>query len=63
MKIQPRILGDKLTKEQQELEDWTFEAQKILKDNGYDCDVSKLVVTSPKDYPANIVIIGKAEGK
>ena len=60
MKIQPRILGDKLTKEQRDIESWSFEAQQLLKDNGYDCVVDKLVVTSPKDYPARIVIVGKA---
>jgi len=59
MSFQIRI-GAKLTKEQQDIEDWTFEAQQILKDNGYDCEVSKLFVSSPKDYPARIVIIGKS---
>ena len=59
MKFQPRIIGVKLTKEQQDIEDWTFEAQQILKEHGYDCIVDKLIVTSPKDYPANIKVIGK----
>ncbi len=59
MKIQPRIFGDKLTKEQQDIENWTFEAGKILKSEGYDIEVTKFVVTSPKDYPVSIHVIGK----
>ena len=46
-----------LTKEQADIERWTFEAEQLLKDNGYDCIVEKLVVTSPGDYPTHIHII------
>ena len=48
-----------LTKEQEDIEVWTYEAQKLLKENGFDCVVSNLFVTSPNDYPTSIHITGK----
>lgn len=59
MLLQPRIFGNQLTKEQSEIEEWTFEAGELLKENGFDCIVEKQIVTSPSNYPAHIHIISK----
>ncbi len=50
-----------LTKEQEDIEIWSYEAMKVLKENGFDCTISNLFVTSPKDYPTSIHIIGKSK--
>jgi hypothetical protein len=55
----PYLRLSKLTKEQEDLRDWTYEAKKILEDNGFDCVVTENYVTSPREYPASIDIIGK----
>ena len=48
-----------LTKEQDDIEKWCYECIKILKENGYDCTLTKYFVTSPNDYPCTIHVIGK----
>ena len=48
------------TKEQRDIEAWSYECAKILRENGYDVKVISYCVTSPKDYPCGIQITGKS---
>ena len=57
--IQIDFSRDARTKEQNDIIEWSYDAVKILKAEGYDCFVTKYFVTSPNDYPCSIQIIGK----
>ena len=61
MLFQPRCFGDALTSEQEILETTIFEAAKILRKLGYNCEAVKNIVTKSDESPAYIQFNFKQE--
>jgi len=57
--IQIDFSANDRTKEQDDIIAWSYEAVKLLKEQGYDCFVNKYFVSKSTEYPCSIIIVGK----